>query len=76
MNLKTALRIQKDADSYWNYVGNLDLLAGRELDYYMTFQEIGDVFGVSGTRIRQIFERAIMKLQHPSNMNILKEYFD
>src|SRR5690625_7826035 len=40
-----------------------------------TLDEIGDIFGLTRERIRQIEERALRKLRHPSRSLILKDYF-
>ncbi|WP_295715585.1 RNA polymerase sigma factor RpoD/SigA [uncultured Mitsuokella sp.] len=41
-----------------------------------TLQEIGDKFGVSRERIRQIEEKALRRLRHPSRSRQLREYLD
>jgi len=40
-----------------------------------TLDEIGNIFGLTRERIRQIEERALRKLRHPSRSHILKDYF-
>jgi RNA polymerase primary sigma factor len=40
----------------------------------MTFREIGERFNLTKERIRQIEEKAIMRLQHPSRKALLEAY--
>ena len=40
--------------------------------YNMTYMQIGKTFNVTQERIRQIKEKAIRKLRHPSRLNLLK----
>lgn len=41
-----------------------------------TLQEIGDKFGVTRERIRQIEEKALRKLRHPSRSRDLRDYLE
>lgn len=45
---------------------------GREY----TLEEVGQIFGVTRERIRQIEAKALRKLRHPSRHLLLKEYLD
>lgn len=50
---------------------------GLEDGWQRTLDEIGQIFGVTRERIRQIEAHAIKKLKHPSRSNKLKDfYFD
>jgi RNA polymerase primary sigma factor len=40
----------------------------------LTLQEIGDMFGLSRERVRQIREKAIRRLRHTSKSHILMKY--
>jgi len=39
-----------------------------------TLDEIGNVYGVTRERIRQIESKAVSKLRHPSRSNALRDY--
>jgi RNA polymerase primary sigma factor len=45
---------------------------GEETDY--TLEEVGDVFGLTRERIRQIQAKALRKLQHPSRQKRLESF--
>lgn len=45
---------------------------GRE----RTLEEIGNIYGLTRERIRQIEEKALRKLRHPSRSNKIKGFFD
>jgi RNA polymerase primary sigma factor len=65
----------------------LDTLTGREQQVLKlrfglddgrarTLEEVGQVFGVTRERIRQIEAKALRKLRHPSRSKKLKDYLD
>jgi RNA polymerase primary sigma factor len=41
-----------------------------------TLDEIGQIYGVTRERIRQIESKTITKLRHPSRSQILRDYLD
>jgi RNA polymerase primary sigma factor len=41
-----------------------------------TLEEIGQVYGVSRERIRQIESRTMAKLRHPTHSQVLRDYLD
>jgi RNA polymerase primary sigma factor len=41
-----------------------------------TLEEVGQIFGVSRERIRQIEAQALRKLKHPSRSNNLRSFVD
>ena len=41
-----------------------------------TLEEVGQMFGVSRERIRQIEAQALRKLQHPSQSNRLRDFVE
>jgi RNA polymerase primary sigma factor len=47
---------------------------GMETDH--TLEEIGQVFGVTRERIRQIEAKALRRLKHPSRSRALRSFFD
>ena len=71
-----------------NVMGNaLDTLTSREReilfyrfgfinDKCYTLEEVGNIFGVTRERIRQIEAKALRKLRHPSRSKKLKDYLD
>ena len=40
----------------------------------MTLEEISEKFGLSRERVRQIREKALLKLRHSNKKNLLQEY--
>ncbi len=49
---------------------------GIDDGYHRTLEEVGSIFGVTRERIRQIEEKALIKLRHPSRSNVLQEFID
>lgn len=47
---------------------------GEKTDF--TLEEVGDVFGLTRERIRQIETKALRKLQHPSRRGVLSSFLD
>ena len=47
---------------------------GVPSDY--TLQEVGQTFGVTRERIRQIEAKALRKLKHPTQSRLLRSYID
>jgi DNA-directed RNA polymerase sigma subunit (sigma70/sigma32) len=41
-----------------------------------TLDQIGQVYGVTRERIRQIETKALSKLRHPSRSQVLRDYFE
>jgi RNA polymerase primary sigma factor len=41
-----------------------------------TLEEIGQVYGVTRERIRQIEAKTMSKLRHPSQTRVLRDYLD
>jgi RNA polymerase primary sigma factor len=41
-----------------------------------TLDEIGQVYGVTRERIRQIESKTLSKLRHPSRSRLLRDYLD
>ncbi len=49
---------------------------GIDDGYHRTLEEVGNIFGVTRERIRQIEEKALIKLRHPTRSNILLEFIN
>jgi RNA polymerase primary sigma factor len=49
---------------------------GFGLEHDHTLQSVGDAFGVTRERIRQIEEKALRKLKHPSRSKHLRDFLD
>src|ERR1700733_3957264 len=56
--------------------GVLSLRYGLAGGQPRTLDEIGNVYGVTRERIRQIESKAMYKLRHPSRSNLLRDYLD
>jgi RNA polymerase primary sigma factor len=56
--------------------GVLSLRYGLAGGQPRTLDEIGNVYGVTRERIRQIETKAMYKLRHPSRSNLLRDYLD
>ena len=52
----------------------LRLRFGLENGRYHTLEEVGEKFGLTRERIRQIETRALRELRHPNRSNALREY--
>jgi len=53
----------------------IKLRFGIDIGYSMTLQEIGEEFGVTRERIRQIEVNALNKLKHPTRKEKLREFY-
>lgn len=56
--------------------GVIRLRFGFTDDTPRTLDEIGQVYGVTRERIRQIEAKVMLKLRHPSRSQVLRDYFD
>ena len=50
------------------------LFFGIGIGHGLTLEEIGDKYGITRERVRQIKEKALRRLRHKSKNNILKSY--
>ena len=49
---------------------------GIDDGYHRTLEEVGNIFQVTRERIRQIEDKALKKLRHPSRASILQQFLD
>ncbi|MEN6445045.1 MAG: RNA polymerase sigma factor RpoD [Candidatus Cloacimonas sp.] len=49
---------------------------GIDDGYHRTLEEVGNIFQVTRERIRQIEEKALKKLRHPSRSAVLQQFLD
>jgi len=49
---------------------------GIDDGYHRTLEEVGNIFNVTRERIRQIEDKALKKLRHPTRSNILMKFID
>ena len=49
---------------------------GIDDGYHRTLEEVGNIFQVTRERIRQIEEKALKKLRHPSRAAVLQQFLD
>ncbi|HNX00267.1 MAG TPA: RNA polymerase sigma factor RpoD, partial [Candidatus Cloacimonadota bacterium] len=49
---------------------------GIDDGYHRTLEEVGNIFNVTRERIRQIEDKALRKLRHPTRSGILMEFID
>ena len=49
---------------------------GIDDGHHRTLEEVGHIFNVTRERIRQIEDKALKKLRHPSRSHILKQFID
>lgn len=54
----------------------LRLRFGFDTGYQKTLEEVGQTFGVTRERIRQIESKALRKLRHPTRSRVLKDFLD
>ncbi|HCX72995.1 MAG TPA: RNA polymerase sigma factor RpoD, partial [Candidatus Cloacimonas sp.] len=49
---------------------------GIDDGYHRTLEEVGNIFNVTRERIRQIEDKALTKLKHPTRRTILQKFID
>jgi RNA polymerase primary sigma factor len=49
---------------------------GIDDGYHRTLEEVGNIFNVTRERIRQIEDKALRKLRHPTRSGILMEFIE
>ena len=49
---------------------------GIDDGYHRTLEEVGNIFSVTRERIRQIEDKALKKLRHPTRANVLMKFID
>ena len=49
---------------------------GIDDGYHRTLEEVGNIFNVTRERIRQIEDKALRKLRHPTRASILQKFID
>ena len=49
---------------------------GIDDGYHRTLEEVGKIFQVTRERVRQIEEKALKKLRHPSRAAVLQQFLD
>jgi len=49
---------------------------GIDDGYHRTLEEVGNIFQVTRERIRQIEDKALRKLRHPSRAAALQQFLD
>ena len=54
----------------------LKLRFGIDAEKEMTLEEVGQIFGVTRERIRQIEAKALRKLRHPTRSKEIKDYYE
>ena len=54
----------------------IELRFGLKGEHPRTLEEVGQKFGVTRERIRQIEAKTLAKLRHPSRAQMLREYLD
>ncbi len=54
----------------------LRLRFGIDDGYHRTLEEVGSIFNVTRERIRQIENKALIKLRHPTRIHLLQKFID
>ena len=78
------MEIQNKADILNNILNTLDGREGEVIKYRYglmdgearTLEEIGQIFGLTKERIRQIEAKALRKLRNPFRAKLLRDTFD